>query len=170
MRMRHIHRPIGPSQVRLVLFRWTRRGYPPLPCPSVLSFLRRGGSSPGGSRRSRDGRIGDIEGGPVVGADIDVEKIDHFTEADAVDEISHRPGKDQGQSQRSRRVPRSRVFRRYWRMRRIAATVTAMKKTRPEQGRGPGQKPEGGAGIPHVDDVEESVDDRKAVMEAHRRR
>ena len=33
----------------------------------------------------------------MVGADIDIEKIDHLTEADAVDEIAHRPGQDQGE-------------------------------------------------------------------------
>jgi acyl-CoA synthetase (NDP forming) len=47
-------------------------------------------------RTGGDGRVGHVEGGPVVDADINVEKIDHLAEADSVDEITHRPGNDQG--------------------------------------------------------------------------
>ena len=49
-------------------------------------------------------------------------------------------------------------------MRRIAAAVTAMKKTDRNRA-SPGQKAEGGAGVAHMDDVEEPVDDGKALME-----
>ena len=120
------------------------------------------------SRAGRDGRIGDIKGGPVVGADIDVKEIDHLAETDAVNKISHRPRKDQGERKNKRKffapclpeVVEDKEDRRQ---------SDRKEKNRPERRRRPGQKTEGSACIPHVDDIEKSVDNRKAFMEPKRR-
>lgn len=44
-----------------------------------------------------NGRIGDVEGGPVVSEAVHVDKINDFPEADAIDEVAHGSGKDEGQ-------------------------------------------------------------------------
>ena len=129
--------------------------------PSVPSVPRR--ITPGG-RADGDGGIGHVEGRPVVGADIDVEKIDHLAEADPVDEVPHGPGQDQRKRQDQRRlldparpeIVEDEEDRRHGH---------GDEEDGPEQRRGAGQKAEGGAGIAHMDDVEEPVDDGKALME-----
>ena len=91
----------------------------------------------------------------MVAADIDVEKIDHFAETDAVDEIPHGPGQDERQRRDQRglldpadaEVVQNQHNRRhrYRKEKEIA-----------EQRRGAGQETERGAGIPDVGNIEES--------------
>ena len=46
-----------------------------------------------------DRRVGDVEGGPVVGAPVDVQEVDHVTEAQAVDDVAYGAGEDQGEGE-----------------------------------------------------------------------
>src|SRR5579871_4707954 len=43
----------------------------------------------------RQGRIRKIEGRPMIVADMDVEKVEHGAEADAVDHVAERPADDE---------------------------------------------------------------------------
>ena len=44
-------------------------------------------------------RVGHIECRPVKGSDVEIKEIDHFSESDAIDEISHGPSNDERQPQ-----------------------------------------------------------------------
>ena len=46
-----------------------------------------------------DRRVGDIEGRPMVGVHIDVEKIDHLAIPLAIDQIPDRPSKNPGNTE-----------------------------------------------------------------------
>lgn len=46
-----------------------------------------------------DRRVGDVEGGPVVAAPVDVEEVDHVAEAQAVDDVTDGAGEDQGEGE-----------------------------------------------------------------------
>ena len=47
----------------------------------------------------RDGRVGNIESGPVVSIPVDVDKIYDLAQPDAIDKIAHGTGKDKGQGE-----------------------------------------------------------------------